>query len=160
MFNRYSFPIHDQTTLVFLDPVNDIMDEDGDEILGSLNNLYGINRLAAVVFIEDGTNIGEDLDWNDLTCDLLQMTEEHRKDHDSCKQISFIRTNCPPHALDFNCSKVNILDNMNLYFMQNSAYQLFRAGSATNSVETDFCKAMETMKQIIKKIVDGIYQQA
>jgi hypothetical protein len=44
--------------------------------------------------------------------------------------------------------------------MQNSAYQLFRAGSATNSVETDFCKAMETMKQIIKKIVDGIYQQA
>jgi hypothetical protein len=68
--------------------------------------------------------------------------------------------NCPPYALNFNCSTVNILDNVSFYFMQNSAYQLFREPSTTNSVETDFHKSMETMEQIIKKIVGGIHHQA
>jgi len=160
MFNRYSFPIDDQTLLVFLDPSDHIEYENIDVVVDLLNDLYGINHFAAVVFILNGTHIEENLDSNELACDLLEMPEELRKCQDFFKQVSFVSTNCSPHALNFNCPTFNILDNVNIYFMQNSVYQLFRARSATDSVETDFCRSIETMGQIIKKIVDKIHHQA
>ncbi len=160
MFNRHSFPIDDQTILEFLDPLNYIINEDEDIIENLFTHLYGINCFTAVVYIIDGTDIDDNPDWNDLRNGLLQMSEELRKDRDLFKQLSLVFTNCPPHVLNFNCPTLNIPDNLSFYFMQNSAYQLFRSGSAANSVETDFCKAMETMKQIIKKIGNGIHRRA
>jgi hypothetical protein len=160
MFNQYAFPVDDQTTLVFLDPLSYVKAEKIGVIIDCLNHLYGINHFTAAVFIDDGTDIDENPDWNGLKSYFFELSEAFREYQDPCKQLLFVMVNCPPYALNFNCSTVNILDNVSFYFMQNSAYQLFREPSTTNSVETDFHKSMETMEQIIKKIVGGIHHQA
>jgi hypothetical protein len=125
----------------------------------SFNDLYKINCFAAIVFIEDGTDLEENLDVNDLVNELSLFSEEGPDLLDICQYIAFISTNCPPHALNLDRSTLDILDNTSCYFMQNSAYQLFRACSTAESEETDFHKAMETIQQIVNKIVNGIHHQ-
>lgn len=158
MLNRYSFPIDDQTTLVFLDPLCRIGETTKNMTVDSFNDLYKINCFAATVLISDGTDIEEDLNVNDWVNELSQISMELR-DSNICEQFTIVGTNCPPHVLNLDRPKRDILGNANCYFMQNSAYQLFRARSTAESEETDFHKAMETIQQIVNNIVNGIHRQ-
>ncbi|CAF0984691.1 unnamed protein product [Adineta steineri] len=157
IFDRYSFLIDSQHTLVFLDPLRNIDGEDVYVIIDSLCNLCGISHFAALVVISDGTDIEEAPDWNDLISHLQEL-EKFREFRIPIKQISLVWTNAPGHAMSFNRRKFSIPDNTNFYFMQNSGYQLFKSCAAIDSVEPDFHTSMETMKIIIEKVVHGIQQ--
>ncbi|CAF1609599.1 unnamed protein product [Adineta ricciae] len=156
-FDRYSFLIDNHKTLVFLDPLRNIEGEDVYVIIDSLCNLCGINHFAALVVISDGSDIDINPDWDDLINHLHEL-ETFREFRIPIKQISLVWTNAPAHAMKFNRSTFNIPCNTNFYFMQNSAYQLFKTCAAIDSVEPDFHMAMETVKSLIKKIVESIQQ--
>jgi hypothetical protein len=151
-FNRYSFPIDNQSTVVFLDPLSYIEDGNKDMVFDALSDLCGINHFAAIVFIYDGTELEENPDWQNEICQS-ETLKDFRESNDASKQFFFVYTNCSSRVLDFYPSTLGASDDINFYLMQNSAYQLFRSHSATDSAETDFNKAMETMKRIIDKIV-------
>ncbi|UJR26650.1 hypothetical protein I4U23_007967 [Adineta vaga] len=157
-FDRYSFVIDNQRTLVFLDPLRNIEGEDVYVIIDSLCNLCGINHFAALVVISDGSDIDANPDWDDLINHLHEL-ETFREYRIPIKQISLVWTNAPAHAMKFNRSTFNIPCNTNFYFMQNSAYQLFKTCAAIDTVEPDFHTSMETLKSIIQKIIDGIQHE-
>jgi hypothetical protein len=155
LFDRYSFAIDNERTLVFLDPLRNIDGEDVYVIIDSLCNLCGISYFAALIVISDGSDIDEYPDWDDLIKHLCEL-EKFREYRIPIKQISLVWTNAPPHAMNFNRRTFNIPNNTNFYFMQNSAYQLFKTGATIESVEPDFHMSMQTMKLILEKIIDGI----
>ncbi len=162
-FSRYSFPIDNQTSLVFLDCPLHILDASNneDDFMKPLIDLYGINHFATVIMIMDGTVIKENLDWNNFKPNnLFELFEGSQKFPNLFEHFLLVFPNCSSHALDINCSALNTCDNLSVYFMQNAAYQLYRAPSITDSVEIDYHRSMETMGRIIKKIVDGIHFQA
>lgn len=158
IFDRYSFLIDNQSSLVFLDPLRNIEGEDVYVIIDSLCTLCGINHFAALIVISDGTDIEEAPDWNDLIAHLQEL-EKFRDYRIPIKQISLIWTNAPSHAMNFNRRTFNIPYNTNFYFMQNSAYQLFKTCTAIDSIEPDFQTSMETMKIILEKVVNGTHQE-
>lgn len=155
LFDRYSFGIDKERTLVFLDPLRNIDGEDVYVIIDSLCSLCGINHFAALVVISDGSDIDENPDWNDLIKHLREL-EKFREYRIPIKQISLVWTNAPSHSINFNRRTFNIPNNTNFYFMQNSAYQLFKTGTAIESVEPDFQMSMETMKLVLEKIIEGL----
>jgi hypothetical protein len=157
-FNRYSLPIDKQSSLVFLDPLSDIEDERGYIIPDSLSHVYGIKQFAAMIVVYDGTKIDNDPDWQNRM-HQFQTLASGQQLNDVIKQFFFVGSNCSSSVLDFNRFRLDTSGIINLNFMQNSAYELFKTRSATASAETDFCRAMEIMEQILTKIVNGVNHQ-
>ena len=155
--NRYSFPIDNQTILTFLDcPLHIVVDSENRADFMK----PPIDHFEAVIMIMDGTVIQQNLDWNNFKqSNLLELFEGSEKLLRLFEHLSFVFPNCSSHQMDIDRPAHHTWNNINFYFMQNSAYQLYRAPSITDSVETDYHKSMETMGRIIEKIVDRIRYQ-
>ena len=152
--DQYSFSIDDRMVLVFVDYPDYNANE---QEIKSATNLCGINQFLAAIMIGDGTDMEENLSWNSfVTNDLFQISRNLQEIRDFSRHFLMVSVNCSPSV---QRSKPITYDNVSFYFMQNSAYQLYRARSLTDSVETDYHRSMQTIEQIIQRIVHGIRQQ-
>ena len=143
--DQYSFPIDDQTVLVFLELLD--YDTDGDEI----RNLFGITQFAGAIKIMDGTDIEDGVHENNCKLeDLSDASDEFREVSDICRHFWIIYVNCSARSRSMSDG------NISSYFMQNSAYQLYKSRSLADSVEADYYRSMQTIKQIIQKILDEV----
>lgn len=159
VLNRYSFPIDDQNTLVFLDPQSYIDVDSIYVILASLEHLHKINRFAAFICINNSASLEDDSEWENFTRNSLEISEDFQGYVFMFNQVFLIFTNSPSRALNLDRSRLRTVDNVNFYFMQNSAYQLFKAPSIKYSMASDFRQSMETTREIIKKIIHRIHHR-
>ncbi|CAF4886525.1 unnamed protein product [Rotaria sp. Silwood1] len=155
MTNYYRFPIDDRENIVFIDTIN--FSDDNKILSGNKPvDLLDIDEFAGIMLVIDARNFnGKNLsnEIKKYINDMYSSTTEQ------FRQLFVVVTHCKSCNLEFDLLKLGLPENINVFSMENSAYSSEKQLQRRSRTEDDFLASMQTIEQIVNKILDGSDQQ-
>ncbi|CAF3053111.1 unnamed protein product [Rotaria sp. Silwood2] len=154
MANYYRFPIDDQENIVFIDTINF---SNNDTILNNdiPIDLLDIDQFAAIILVIDAKNFDQKYLSNEIKKYIDDM---YSSTIEAFQQLFVVVTHCKSCTLEFDLSKFVLPVNITIFGMENSAYSSDEQLQTRARIEDDFLASMQTIEQIVNKILNGTDQ--